>query len=305
MSESLSVEQLQRLCDKAIQAAQEAGQFIQSVDRDTVQRKFKEAGSSEASQIVTEVDVRSEAIIRENLREISQQFDITFVGEESSPNGFGVTKEGTTSDRMSERLLKPYFWCVDPLDGTLPFVEGRPGYAVSIALVEQSGKPLIGVVYDPVESTLMHAIKGQGVYRDLVSLSKVREKLKTLVVFADASFKAHENYERALDILNACAQNFGLDDLTFVYGSGAVKNACQVLDYSAACYMKLPKTENGGGSIWDYAATACIVSEAGGWVSNIHGKQLDLNRKGSTFMNHQGVIYASSEPIARYLIEAL
>lgn len=300
MSESLLVEQLQQLCDKAIQAAQEAGQFIQSVDRNAVQRKFKEAGSSEASQIVTEVDVRSEAIIRENLREISQQCNIAFVGEESSPKA-----TGTTSDLMSERLLKPYFWCVDPLDGTLPFVEGRPGYAVSIALVEQSGKPLIGVVYDPVESTLMHAIRGQGVYRDLVPPSRVTLTSKTLVVFADTSFKTHENYDRALDTLNACAQNFGLDDLTFVYGSGAVKNACQVLDYSAACYVKLPKAEDGGGSIWDYAATACIVSEAGGWASNIHGKQLDLNRKGSTFMNHQGVIYASSEPIARYLIEAL
>ncbi|MFK8021417.1 MAG: 3'(2'),5'-bisphosphate nucleotidase CysQ [Pseudomonadales bacterium] len=300
MSEPLSVEQLQKLCDKAIQAAQEAGQFIQSVDRNAVQRKFKEAGSSQASQIVTEVDVRSEAIIGENLREISEQFDIAFVGEESSPKATEFT-----ADLMSECLLKPYFWCVDPLDGTLPFVEGRAGYAVSIALLEQSGKPLIGVVYDPAESTLIHAIIGQGVYRDLAPLSSVKQTSETLVVFADASFKAHENYDRTLDTLNACAQNFGLDGVTFLYGSGAVKNACQVLDYSAACYVKLPKNEDGGGSIWDYAATACIVSEAGSWASNIHGQPLELNRQGSTFMNHQGVIYASSEQIARYLINAL
>ena len=96
-----------------------------------------------------------------------------------------------------------------------------------------------------------------------------------------------------------------MDGATVIYGSGAVKNACQVLDYHAACYVKLPKSEDGGGSIWDFAATVCIVSEAGGWASNIHGQALELNRQDSTFMNHQGVVYASNERIARYLIETL
>ena len=92
-----------------------------------------------------------------------------------------------------------------------------------------------------------------------------------------------------------------LDGVAMVYGSGAVKNACQVLAYPAACYVKLPRPEEGGGSIWDFAATACIVGEAGGWVSNSYGQALDLNRRDSTFMNHQGVVYASNERIARYL----
>jgi 3'-phosphoadenosine 5'-phosphosulfate (PAPS) 3'-phosphatase len=104
---------------------------------------------------------------------------------------------------------------------------------------------------------------------------------------------------------NGCAQDSGLDGVEVVYGSGAVKNACQVLDYPAACYVKLPRFEDGGGSIWDFAATVCIVGEAGGWASNIYGQPLELNRLGSTFMNHQGVLYASNERIARYLIDTL
>ena len=84
-----------------------------------------------------------------------------------------------------------------------------------------------------------------------------------------------------------------------------MKNACQVLDYAAACYIKLPRFEDGGGSIWDFAATACIASEAGAWASNIHGDLLDLNRRDSTFMNHQGVVFASSEQIGEFLIEEL
>ena len=287
---------LQQLRDAAIQAAREAGQFVQSTDRSKLQRRCKEAGSSAASQIVTEVDVRSEAIIRQCLQAISEQWNIAFVGEESSQN---------VPDVIPERLLKPYHWCVDPLDGTLPFVEGSSGYAISIALVDQSGVPLIGVVYDPVDSTLMHAIKGQGAYRDQAPITRATSVSTSLMVFADASFRAHESYADMLDTLNGCAQDSGLDGIEVVYGSGAVKNACQVLDYPAACYVKLPKPEDGGGSIWDFSATACIVGEAGGWASNIHGQALELNRQGSTFMNHQGVLYASNERIARYLINAL
>jgi len=287
---------LQQLCDAATQAAREAGQFIQSTDRSKLQRHCKEAGSSAASQIVTEVDVRSEAIIRQCLQAISEQWDIAFVGEESSQS---------VADVIPERLLKPYYWCVDPLDGTLPFMEGDPGYAVSIALVDQSGVPLIGVVYDPVDATLIHAIKGQGAYRDQAPITRATSVSTSLVAFADASFRVHEHYADILDTLNGCAQDSGLDGVAMVYGSGAVKNACQVLDYPAACYVKLPKSEDGGGSIWDFAATVCIVGEAGGWASNIHGQALELNRQGSTFMNHQGVLYATNERIARYLIDTL
>ena len=287
---------LPQLCDVAIQAARQAGQFVQSTDRSTLQRQFKDAGTSAASQLVTEVDVRSEAIIRQCLQAASEQWDIAFVGEESSQNVAGV---------IPERLLKPYHWSVDPLDGTLPFMEGSPGYAVSIALVDQSGVPLLGVVYDPVNATLMHAINGQGAYRDQAPMARATSASTSLMVFADASFRAHENYADILDTLNGCAQDSGLEGVEVVYGSGAVKNACQVLDYPAACYVKLPKAEDGGGSIWDFAATVCIIKEAGGWASNSHGQPLQLNRQGSTFMNHQGVVYASNERIARYLIDVL
>ena len=284
---------LQQLCNTAIRAAREAGQFIQSVDRSTLQRRFKDAGSSAASQLVTEVDVRSEAIICQCLQATCEQWDIAFVGEES------VHSE---TDAVAQRLIKPYHWCVDPLDGTLPFMEGKPGYAVSIALVGQSGVPLIGVVYDPVDAKLIHAIKGQGAYRDMALMRAATSGSASLTVFADASFRLHENYKHMLDTLNCCAKDSGLEGVEVIYGSGAVKNACQVLDYGAACYVKMPRTEEGGGSIWDFAATACILPEAGGWASNIYGQPLALNRPDSTFMNHQGVIYASTERIARYLI---
>lgn len=287
---------LQDLCESAIQAAREAGEFIQGVDRETLGRRFKEGGTSAASQIVTEVDLRSEAIIRRRLLAASGGWDIAFVGEESAHGGTG---------EIPERFRSAFFWCVDPLDGTLPFVEGHPGYAVSIALVERSGHPLIGVVYDPVESTMLSAIEGQGALRDRAPMESVDSRSDSLLAFADASFRKDPRHEDVVDALNACARDAGLDGVELVYGSGAVKNACQVLDHRAACYVKPPKPEGGGGSIWDFAASACIVREAGAWASNLQGGPLDLNRPDSTFMNHQGVLYASSEGIARHLIRML
>jgi len=285
---------LQQLCETAIGAAREAGRYIQSVDRTRLRRGIKDAGSSAASRLVTEVDIRSEAIIREHLEAAGEQWNIAFVGEEAASGGDG---------RNEERFSRPYFWCVDPLDGTLPYAEGSPGYAVSIALVAQSGVPLIGVVYDPVDAVVVHAVRGQGAYRDLLPLAGGAAPSPSLVVLADGSFRTQDTRDAMVGVLHACARDSGLDGIDLVYGSGAVKNACQVLDYPAACYVKLPKPEEGGGSIWDFAATACIVEEAGGWVSDIHGQALRLNPRESMFMNRRGVVYASSAALAARLVE--
>lgn len=302
MSSTLSLEQLQTLCNTAIQAAQEAGQWIEKYDRRCLQRRFKDAGSSAASQLVTEVDIRSEEIIHQRLKTISEPLNIAFVGEESSLS----SSDNRVSGNVHERFEKAYFWCVDPLDGTLPFAEGRSGYAVSIALVEQSGKPVIGVVVDPACQVLYHAIERQGSYRNLTPFSQIKHKhtAKPLMVYADASFKTHPKYAAAVIALEKCAQTLCLNGVSFVYGNGAVKNACHVLDSSQACYLKLPKKDDGGGSIWDYAATACIAHEAGAWASNIHGQPLALNRRESTFMNHEGILFASNRQIAHCLMNA-
>ena len=75
-------------------------------------------------------------------------------------------------------------------------------------------------------------------------------------------------------------------------------NAMHALENRPGCHLKLPKPEEGGGSLWDYAATACIYEEAGAWATDVFGQPLELNRKESTFMNHRGVLYASNSELA-------
>ena len=54
-------------------------------------------------------------------------------------------------------------WCVDPIDGTSNFVNGLPYFAVSVALMRQ-GRPVLGVVYDPVADEAFHAAHGCGAF---------------------------------------------------------------------------------------------------------------------------------------------
>ena len=78
---------------------------------------------------------------------------------------------------------------------------------------------------------------------------------------------------------------------------GIPQPALEVLERAPSCFFKFPKL-TGGGSLWDFAATACIFHEIGAVATDIHGDPLDLNRDDSTFMNHRGVLFATDDQVA-------
>ena len=143
---------LTTLADIAITAAKAAGAAINRYTDQEVLLEHKDGGDSYASQVVTAVDKESESIILSHLLPTCEEFDIALLSEE------------TEDDRS--RFEKDCFWCIDPIDGTLPFIRKVPGFCVSIALVGRDADPLIGVVYDPSTETLYHAIKGQSAFRN-------------------------------------------------------------------------------------------------------------------------------------------
>ena len=279
----LSPSDLSELADLAISAACEAGQMIARSRPTDVQHKA--AAGSLASQVVTEIDRRSEDLIVGILAPTLERFDL------------GLLTEERDDDRG--RLNADHFWCVDPLDGTLPFIEGSPGYAVSIALVGRDGTPKIGVIYDPDEATVWHAISGAGAFHDHHRWpTKPRPRQEVLSVFADRSFLASVDHDVVVDALGQIARDMGLTGIRLHVGAGAVMNACGVLSHPSACYLKFPKPA-GGGSLWDFAATACLFHEVGAVATDIHGDPLDLNRADSTNMAHRGVLFATDETLAR------
>ena len=281
----LGADDLRELSDCAIAAAQQAGQLIQRYAAKTVAVQHKSGGDSHASQVVTEVDLLSEEIIVKALKPTCERYDIALLTEESEDD--------------KTRLLKDHFWCVDPLDGTLAFIESTPGYAVSIALVSQTGEPLIGVVYDPVAHTLYSAVSGQGALRNGEPWELTKAVIdRPLSFVCDRGFVQRPDYPKINEALTSLAMQHGFAGLKLMQSHGAVMNACRVLENPPAVYFKCPKPQQGGGSLWDFAATAAIFHELGVVASDAYGQPLELNRADSTFMNHRGVLFATEHALA-------
>lgn len=274
--------ELTELADLAIDAATAAGEMIARSRPKEIEHKS--SGGSLASQVVTEVDRRSEAIILKTLNPTLKRFELGLLTEEQPDDG--------------GRFNADYFWCIDPIDGTLPFIEGTPGYAVSIALVRRDGTPTVGVVYDPVGETVIHAIAGAGGFRNGRPWDQQSSSGTVLSLFTDKSFLSSEGRDQITTGLEVIARDLGLTGVHVDASAGAVMNACKVLANPLACYVKLPK-ENGGGSLWDYAATACIFSETAAVATDIYGQSFDLNRADSTLMCHRGILYATDETLAQ------
>lgn len=90
---------------------------------------------------VTDADLASEQIIYNGLKDLYP--DIPVVGEEHTANG------------EEPDLSTPYFWLVDPIDGTADFVKKNGEFTVNIALIEND-TPVFGMVYVPVAKELYY-----------------------------------------------------------------------------------------------------------------------------------------------------
>ncbi|MTI23903.1 inositol monophosphatase family protein [Fulvivirga kasyanovii] len=283
----LSEKELKSLCQTAATAATVAGQYIQSRFDKHYTRRHKETGHSLASQVVTEIDVKAQEIILEHLNSTIQNYDLGLLTEEAADD--------------QSRLDKPYFWCIDPLDGTLPFTEKRTGYAVSIALIANSGDPVIGVVYVPDLAYCYTSFKGAGVW--LNGSPFVREKAAvndSICIYSDRALQHETYFEPVNDRLNEWARHKNAQ-IKYHSGFGSVRNALGVMTSGTGCCFKLPKETKGGGSIWDFAATRLFFEELDLHVSDARGGRLHLNDEKSTFMNEVGVIYATGSGLAEFI----
>ncbi len=269
---------LSQLTKIAITAARSAGNIIQKYMNDDVAVEQKQGGASYASQVVTVVDRECESVILSHLLPTCEEFDLARLSEETEDDG--------------SRFEKDFFWCVDPMDGTLPFINKQPGFSVSIALLAKDGTPFIGVVFDPSTDTLYHAIKGQGAFRNGTPWN-TRHTSDHLTYVTDRKLEATPRAAEIEKLLQKYVEKLSLKGVQEIAGAGAVLNAIRVVEHGPACMLKLSKKESGGGSIWDFAATACIFQELGLPATNAEGGKLDLNRKDGTFMNHEGIFYAN------------
>lgn len=103
----------------------------------------------EGTSPVSEADYAADSYLRETLL--------------AARPGYGWLSEETADD--GARLSASRLFVVDPIDGTRAFLEGRPTWCVSVALVE-NGRTIAGVLECPAKQETYWALPGQGAFRN-------------------------------------------------------------------------------------------------------------------------------------------
>jgi 3'(2'), 5'-bisphosphate nucleotidase len=191
------------------------------------------------------------------------------------------------------------FWTLDPIDGTKGFLR-QDQYAIALALIE-NGEVKVGVLACPAMplnngdfGALYVAVRGEGT--QMMSLSG--GELKPIRVaeagdlskhrFVESVEASHSDQDRQSKIAKAVGITTPSLRMDSQAKYGAVASAQAVL------YLRLPspKTPDYREKIWDHAAGAIVVEEAGGQVSDMFGKPLDFGR-GAKLFDNRGVVVSN------------
>ena len=177
----------------------------------------------------------------------------------------GWLSEETADD--AERLLRSRVWVVDPIDGTRDFVRGRPGWSISIGLVE-AGRVIIGVLDAPARNEHWIATLGGGAMRNGQALvASQRMHIIGARVPADALPKSET-------------------DFVIVTKPNSIALRMAMVGADEADLVASIRW----GHEWDIAAAALIATEAGAKTSDAHGNPLRFN---STHGEAFGVLVTS------------
>ena len=220
------------LLEIAKQAAQTSGNFLKNEFY-----KDQEASLNKGRDIKLKIDIESEKLI---LEFINQNSKLPILSEES-----GASKD-----------LGDTYWIVDPLDGSSNYFRKIDICAVSIALMHQ-GEPLLGVINDFMSEHLYFASKNGGAFcNDIpIKVSDIEDTDEGTIMTGIPAKSLYSDDEFKLMI-----ELFQKWKKVRMIGSAAIANL-YVAKGKADCY------EEKGTFIWDVAAGAIIVNEAGGFAS--------------------------------------
>ena len=312
---------------KQVEAARRAVGDACLIARD-VQRSLAEVVSitKDDRSPVTVADFACQAVVGMRLREALGD-GVILVGEEDSAylreEEHSLVAEATLAavkDVWEEATLESMleaidvgsgdthhagFWTLDPIDGTKGFLRGQQ-YAISLAYVER-GQVVVGVLGSPNLSAdfgapmdtpdehgcMYFCIRGDGVWEvaaddpmgDATEIKRLdHERGEPISVCASVE-KAHSSVsdmDRILEFIGEESEPVKLDS--------QAKYAV-VARGQADAYLRLPTKKDYVERIWDHAAGSLIASEAGCFVTDIHGRALDFS-KGRGLEKNKGVVCA-------------
>jgi myo-inositol-1(or 4)-monophosphatase len=208
---------------------------------------------SSPTDVVTEMDRRAEALIRERIGACRP--GDTILGEEGGEQA-GQAAGGA-----------PVRWVVDPLDGTVNYLYGLHDWAVSIA-AEVSGVIVAGAVYVPRRGEMFSASAGGGAWLSADRADGARAPLRSgagvpldrALVATGFGYRAERRKAQG-EVVAALLPR--VRDIR--RGGSASVDLCSVAAGRVDAYYER------GLNHWDYAAGALIAAEAGATVGGLRG----------------------------------
>jgi myo-inositol-1(or 4)-monophosphatase len=224
-------------------AVREAGHIARGFFGGSYKRWSKAQGSP-----VCEADLAVDRFLREHLC--------------AARPDYGWLSEETDDD--AARLTAGSVFVVDPIDGTVAFLKNRPHFTICAAVVRE-GRPVMGVVYNPMLEECFTARAGEGAYLNGHRIhASARTELEGCRLLADKAMLAHEAWEeppnRPWPPMEIETRN------SIAYRLALVANG----SFDAMLALS-PKRD------WDLAAADIVLGEAGGVVTAHDGSVLRYN----------------------------
>ncbi|MDA1029108.1 MAG: 3'(2'),5'-bisphosphate nucleotidase [Bacteroidetes bacterium] len=287
----------------------------------TVQQELKGDSITKMDKSpVTVADFGSQALVCSRIR--SAYPDDPIIAEETS---FVLRRDENRGDRQGVvqrvRLIRPdatedevlewidygghkdqsnRFWTLDPIDGTKGFMRGDQ-YAIALALIVDAevvvaalACPNLTLASSPEDKGVVAvAVKGEGteIYRlsDMELIGKAEVSAQTdpagvrFSESVESSHTSHTNSQKVADLLGISQSAIRLDSQAkyVVVAAG-----------DAEIYLRMPSSRRYVENIWDHAGGMLIVQEAGGKVTDIHGKDL-VFKYGYQLKENRGIVVSN------------
>lgn len=190
---------------------------------------------------------------------------------------------GEESEKVDLKNHKGYTWIIDPIDGTKSYLRKNPLFATQLALM-YDGELIIGVSNAPLLHELVYAERGKGCF-----LNEKPVHVSGIDTVADAymSFGSLKYFEQTnkMTALTNLAEN-----VRWARGIG------DFWSYHLLIQGKLEIMVEPVTKLWDIAAMAVIVSEAGGTLSQLDGTAIGYDT--TTALATNGIVHG--EIVARF-----
>ena len=182
----------------------------------------------------------------------------------------------------NKNLNSEFTWVIDPIDGTRSYIAGHKDFGTLIALLHNN-IPILGIINCPAHNERWIGVKNQKTtMNDKIIYTSSKKSISECYAYSSGLYQENNKFKNLCDKVFNKVKNYRLGGDCYAYGM----LASGLIDIVLEDTLK----------IWDYMALIPVIEGAGGVVSDISGKSLNLNSDGS-------FIAASSKEISTQVLQ--